>query len=584
VQKVWNIGNTTVRNPKRIESALKVFFDEGFSGDAKGSVREAAFHEKLKEKGVLDFGKKSSEWNGRKWRAAFYQLGFISFVKYKIENETTSAEELFHHIGSDEVKKPYEITKSGTKLINTTSVPEIEDIFIRQFACYEIPSALEHDFPKGRMKPFILFLEVLSSLQEQGHDGLDKYETGLFINRFRDHSHSLSKVIVKEILNYRKQLRGLESTKELKAFKKKILEDFRPICGIKPQSVVDDYADTTFRYFSLTGLFTRIGERFVIRENRREFVNKLLLKEPNFLYSDTPIDYFNKFYNNLYPIPTDEIQNAISDVQQLKRKIQDPKSDLLMKANMAEVEGDLEKIKNVRYELLDYYNSEREQDYAKEQQLESAIRDAIIYLRVLNNEKIDGKSDLIKKGEGPEYLEWAIWRCFLAINEIVSPVNETRGFSIDEDFFPRNPAPGGRADLFFEFEKYTLAVEATLTISHRQMSAEIEPVARHLVKYMQRSPKQTYCLFIAPSIDSNITERFRAGVWYDEKDEPHPINIVPMSISDFINAIEALLQKKITNTDFRTLLDRCLIWRNEHAPQWKKSISREVTQWKRGFV
>lgn len=47
---VWNIGNTTVRNPKRIENALRVFVEEGFSGNAKGSEIEARLHGKLKER------------------------------------------------------------------------------------------------------------------------------------------------------------------------------------------------------------------------------------------------------------------------------------------------------------------------------------------------------------------------------------------------------------------------------------------------------------------------------------------------------------------------------------------------------
>ncbi|HYX05599.1 MAG TPA: hypothetical protein VE912_02575, partial [Bacteroidales bacterium] len=52
---VWNIGNTTVRNPKRIENALKVFLEEGFSGNAKGSEIEARLHAKLKDREVLEF-------------------------------------------------------------------------------------------------------------------------------------------------------------------------------------------------------------------------------------------------------------------------------------------------------------------------------------------------------------------------------------------------------------------------------------------------------------------------------------------------------------------------------------------------
>ena len=66
MSKVWNIGNTTVRNPKRIENALKIFLEEGFSGNAKGSEIEARLHLKLKERGVLEFEGEPSDWNGRK--------------------------------------------------------------------------------------------------------------------------------------------------------------------------------------------------------------------------------------------------------------------------------------------------------------------------------------------------------------------------------------------------------------------------------------------------------------------------------------------------------------------------------------
>src|SRR5690606_14747791 len=98
--KVWNIGNTTVRNPKRIENALRVFVEEGFSGNAKGSLSEARLHEKLKERQVLEFEGPASDWNGRKWRAAFYQLGLISYEGYKINGHSYSTQELFKQINT----------------------------------------------------------------------------------------------------------------------------------------------------------------------------------------------------------------------------------------------------------------------------------------------------------------------------------------------------------------------------------------------------------------------------------------------------------------------------------------------------
>ena len=135
---VWNIGNTTVRNPKRIESALKVFFEEGFSGNAMGSEAEQRLHAKLKEKNILDFDGDASDFIGRKWRAAFYQLGFISYRVYTIGQTRYTTKEFFEVLGNRTIVSPYEITTSGRKLIGAQSITEIEDIYTRQFCCYQI--------------------------------------------------------------------------------------------------------------------------------------------------------------------------------------------------------------------------------------------------------------------------------------------------------------------------------------------------------------------------------------------------------------------------------------------------------------
>src|SRR5215813_2157584 len=79
---VWNIGNTTVRNPSRIQEGLKLFAQE-FNGDVDGSDRERVFWNRLIEAEIVDTDAKTdSDWNGRKWRSCFVKLGFISGKKY----------------------------------------------------------------------------------------------------------------------------------------------------------------------------------------------------------------------------------------------------------------------------------------------------------------------------------------------------------------------------------------------------------------------------------------------------------------------------------------------------------------------
>jgi hypothetical protein len=580
--KVWNIGNTTVRNPKRIENALRVFVEEGFSGNAKGSLSEARLHEKLKEREVLEFDGPASDWNGRKWRAAFYQLGFISYEGYRLNGNTFSTQQLFSQINTPSVINPYEITPAGLKLISAQSVPEIEDIYTRQFSCYELPNSLEGSFPTGsKMKPFILFLQVLKRLQDAGHDGLNRNETGLFLQKFRDHTPTLPDEIVTETIQYRNELSQCQSPREAKAVKTRYKDDLGAFAGINATSVLSDYSDTTFRYFGLSGLFTRLGETIIIRANKRNFVDRLLDREPSFLFQIDPIQYFKHYYNNTFPIPTDNMEIALQEIELLKQGIRDQRNPLLQQANTVTNQSPIEIVQKIRYELIEYNNWEREEDYANEQQSDTAINEILVYLKCLNGNNVPNAPDIDDK---PAFLEWAVWRSFLAIDEIKSAVHETRRFPLDYDFMPRNTAPGGGSDLIFEFDTYVLVVEVTLTTYHRQMAVESEPVRRHTVQYKELFPdKEVYCLFIAPSVDNNVAETFRIGVWYKQDDEEF-VNIIPMSLADFINAIDTLLHKKFRNSDFLNLLDKCLTSRNVRAPQWKQSISQEVVKWKRKMI
>lgn len=579
--KVWNIGNTTVRNPKRIENALQVFLEEGFSGNAKGSEIEARLHGKFRERDILEFDGEASDWNGRKWRAAFYQLGFVSYEKYKINEETKSIQELFAELGLHQIIHPYQITLAGQKLITAAKVSEIDDIYLRQYCCYELPSSLERSFLDGRMKPFVLFLEVLNLLQNAGMDGFNKLETGLFIQKFQDHTDTLAKEIFEEVAEFRNKISKCNTPREIKTIRMSYLEELQEYAGIEPNSVVQDYADTTFRYFSLSGLFSRIGDTIAIRPNKRDFVNRLLEAEPKFMFSVNPVEYFKHFYCNSYPLPTDIKEFALSEIELLKRGIRDKANPLFMQANNLSIESDLATIQNMRFELIEYNNWEREEDFANEQQNVSAIKDILRYLKALNNEPLPDSPEI---DDRPAYLEWAVWRSFLAIDEIISPIHQTRRFPLDQDFLPRNTAPGGGADLIFEFDSYVLVVEVTLTTSHRQMAAESEPVRRHTVQYRNVFPdKDVYCLFIAPSVDNNVAETFRIGVWYNG-DEEEFVNIIPMNLNDFINAIETLLQNKFRNHQFKSLLDRCLVYRNVRAPQWKQSIAKEVVDWKKRII
>jgi hypothetical protein len=191
----------------------------------------------------------------------------------------------------------------------------------------------------------------------------------------------------------------------------------------------------------------------------------------------------------------------------------------------------------------------------------------------------DGTRLTVPRGEGPAYLEWVVWRAFLAINSLVKPSWEARNFKIDQDFLPVHCAPGGRPDMVFEFENAIVVVEVTLTSSSRQEAAEGEPVRRHVATFAENSPKPVYGLFIALQIDSNTAHTFSAGAWYLPDDRKISLDIIPLTLSDFKrflmagkNDLGAMPQK------LRTLLVECRSVANRDAPMWKQEISQIVTR------
>lgn len=299
------------------------------------------------------------EW--AKWTAAFYQLGFVSYERYNVNDKIYTANEFFDIISIPEVKQDFELTPAGRKLITAITVPEIEEIYTRQFVCYELPNSLERGFPDGSMKPFILLLQVLRNLQHNGHEGLTKFEIGLFLQKFRNHTQELPQEVVDEILKYRQQLSDCKNGREARELKNLYKEELGAEIGINPNSVVSDYSDTTFRYFSLSGLSSRVGQTFVIRANKIRFVETLLSSEPLFLFAQNPIEYFSHYYKNTFILPTDHKEFALSEIEDLKNGIRDKKSPLLSEANKPRIDSHIDEIRRIRFAHIEYNNWEREE-------------------------------------------------------------------------------------------------------------------------------------------------------------------------------------------------------------------------------
>ena len=290
---------------------------------------------------------------------------------------------------------------------------------------------------------------------------------------------------------------------------------------------------------------------------------------------EDPIQYLINFYTGI-SLPTDDSTFANEEIKRLAIELQkygkEPSINII---NLSEATG-IQELKRVRYNILDELSWTKEEQFAINQAKDESIQEILDYIIALETRTKSSRFGIIDR---PAYLEWAIWRAFLAIDNITSPIHETRRFPVDEGLFPRHTAPGGGSDLIFEFEDYILAVEVTLTTSSRQAAVEGEPVRRHVAEAkMKYSTKDVYGIFIAPTIDNNTAETFRFGIWYKE-DLDYYVNIVPFTLNQFHQIIEILQKNRYTPTNIKNLMDRCLTHRSAKAPEWKLKISEEINRW-----
>ena len=184
----------------------------------------------------------------------------------------------------------------------------------------------------------------------------------------------------------------------------------------------------------------------------------------------------------------------------------------------------------------------------------------------------------IPKAEAPAYLEWSLWRAFLAIDTLANKPYEVRRFKIDQDFLPVSTAPGNGPDLIAEFEDYVIVIEVTLSESSRQEAMEGEPVRRHVADLTQQYDKPVYGLFIANRIDSNTAETFRIATWYTKDDERLDLHIVPFTLAQFGAFFKAIFKGNHASPDvIVSLIEECASCRVScEAPEWKAAISNAI--------
>lgn len=577
---LWHIGNTTVRTPYRIRDALVAMDGTAFDGNIIGRERENGFAELLHICGVLnaervEVGEDASDL-GRKWRAAMSQLGFITPALTRRLNPGAVDPQLLEHteVGRGYTGRPYEITENGRRLIESDSLAAQQACFLRALRAYRIPSVLEPHYARGDNAPnsfspllhVIRICQHLLELTEESNISFDEF--ALFAQTSTPQDGAAA--VAGRIQALRSEFEGMSR----RSRESRLSDVFERVAddNTVQSGTIRDYADLSIRYLKATGLFVAGGRNGMAMNPIKRTLWGLLaeeLDEPE----DDPV-YLNDLWRGA-ALPTDDLLATKSAVEELLRELRG-RGEAVDEPHEGASQRELEQH---RFELEENLRQLLETQYADDQA--ARVGEIAAWLEAITSRRggrlPDGQRITVPRGEYPAYLEWAVWRAFLAIDSLSNAPWEARRFEVDQDFLPVHCAPAGGPDMVFEFDAFTIVVEVTLTSSSRQEAAEGEPVRRHVAKIANETGKMVYGLFIAITIDSNTAHTFRLGDWYLPDDTKLSLQIVPLTLADFTKILIACqAHPQQAPQRLRDLIIQCRSVANEDAPAWKASISRIV--------
>lgn len=548
----WLLGNTSVRSALRIRDGLVAYSQSDIQGKIRQQSGDIAFRRLLGERCIVSLGEDQSNSVGRKWRIAMGKLGFIFPEVPKKQG-----------FSQDKLGPLDVITPAGWSLIRAETVAGIQECYLRALTTPLTPVGSQTFSPLRWTLALLLELE-----RRQEEASLSFLEIALIVQTTTP-IDGIDQVLA-QILDLRTR-KNLAQTKRV--FDRQEYEQGAQKLKCKADTL-RDYADMNIRYLKATGMLQAKGKGIALAPEKRTLALALTQE----LVSDQPLLELYRLLCNGAPLPTDQAATA--------RQVLD---DLLLQSQRYDIDYSLvdkpldkpHQINQARYELEELIAEKKEIEYAARQA--EQWREIAEYMDLIASKKtskrLDEETEIrFSRLDAPVYLEWSIWRAFLAINTLANKPYEVRRFKIDQDFTPISPAPGNGPDIIAEFENFVIVIEVTLSESSRQEAMEGEPVRRHIADLILQYDKPVYGLFLANKIDSNTAETFRIGVWYTKEDERLDLRIVPLTLTQFSEFFKALFaSKQVSPQALVALLMECERERQScEAPKWKTVIAEIV--------
>ena len=475
-------------------------------------------------------------------------------------------------LGFINLKPSIELTAAGKEFIFGKRPQEI---FLRQLLKFQIPSPyhVPTKAVKFFVKPYLEIMRLIKDLQGISFDELKIF--GMTLTDYRNYDSVLEKIRAFRATGGRYEEKAYNAlnnileeiySEDISAGRTKTREtadtSLKKFLRTKRHNV-RDYADACFRYLRYTELFAisqrnRSIEVYPDKVKDLDFILETVDRNPVFI-SETE-SYKKYLFDSATPrLYCDDRANAILSLM----RISDYTKNQLAAMTVVELK-----------DLRDSIVSSR-----RDAKIKAEVEEIKSY--ALYSEIVDTYNEIISDGyyDTPLMLEYNTWRAMTMLDG-----GEIKGnFKFDDAGQPLSTAAGNMADIECDYGDFVLAVEVTMQRGSRQNESEGEPVARHFGQIKKRTGKETYCLFIAPTVNKACLAHFFALNKMEISYYGGRTKIIPLDLEQFMKLVDNSYnyERRPTAQELKFFLDD-VIRQEENSVnelEWADKIQDCVTNW-----
>ena len=453
------------------------------------------------------------------------------------------------------------VTDVGRKLARGDI--SFDDFMLDSLLKFQYPNPFEENYKDWDTKPFINTLKLIKKVNElclnlnMKAKGISRVEFGIFGLSLKSYKEVDS--TAQKILDFRLKYESIKDYKERELFKNEYIDEY--LTEFKnPRKNVKEYTDNMIRYLRITKYIYIRGKYdniYIDLEPRRIEINSILNNDngSSKLYTEEEwISYMGTYGTYTLPFET------IPELKRILYKIKEEIVSIEKNLNIAHtfhipIIEDRNYLKSKIKESREYRT--HLQNLSIKQQYHSDFRKIDEVIEALHNIVNRNKSSLTKKLS----IELEKWTN-IALNIINDSELILPKAPVGDDNEPTYTAPSDVADIECYYKEFNAICEVTMLTSRDQWYNEGQPVMRHLRDFENKHPsKNSYCLFIAPSLHVDTLNTFYTSVKYEYNGRPQ--KIVPITINQLVLILQTikeakLYNKQITHLDVKKLYDQCI--------------------------